>query len=160
MRKGEKNSILSSWILNLHIIISKNIHRNTFSFSHCMILTLVNSNSNSRQSCNLLVSANASPLKNRALHKSLTSRHFNLTHQSVWLACKPFTFLYWSACFFFSFFSLLDTSTLCRLANLVAKLIKASLQANSRNKRSANAFLRMIQPTFFTLQFLKNMRCH
>ena len=43
------------------------------------------------------------------------------------------------------FFSLLDT--LCRLANLVAKLIKASLQANSRNKRSANAFLRMIQLT-------------
>ena len=48
---------------------------------------------------------------------------------------------------FLVFFSLLDTSTLCRLANLVAKLIKASLQANSRNKRSANAFLRMIQPT-------------
>ena len=88
---------------DLHIIISKNIHRDTFSFSHCIFLTLVNSNSNSRQSCNVLVSANASPLKNRALQKSLTSRHFNLT-QSLWLACKPFTFLYRDACFFFSFF--------------------------------------------------------
>ena len=56
MRKSEENSIfsntpsfpiLSSWILNLHIIMwqfKKKIHRDIFDESHCMFLPLVSAN--------------------------------------------------------------------------------------------------------------------
>ena len=101
-KEGGTNTLGEGWGQNINgiiLAISFNVFiRPWHNFSHLRCCKF------KWQSCNVPVSANASSLKNRALHKSLTSRHTNLT-QSLWLACKPFTFLYWGACFFFSFFS-------------------------------------------------------